>query len=150
MLLFQGVLLFGAGLCDLLFGSVRENIDGLMRKGEFDRLLLRPYPTLLLILTSGFKPQGFGSFTVGAGAVAWAWIRIGTPAGLPGLGLFVVFILGRALIGPNGAVFGQKTQLLWDLPASDSFALSSFSSRPVRSLSLGERMKCELAASAKR
>jgi ABC-2 type transport system ATP-binding protein len=70
-----------------------------------------------------------------------------------------------------GAVFGQKTQLMWDLPALDSFqinkkiyrisdavykrsidyfearfGLSAFQDRPVRSLSLGERMRCELVA----
>jgi len=68
-------------------------------------------------------------------------------------------------------VMGQKQQLLWDLPATESFALNkalfgidepSFKrtrdelvslldlepvlARPVRNLSLGERMKCELAA----
>ena len=70
-----------------------------------------------------------------------------------------------------GAVFGQKTQLLWDLPAVDTFALNQriyriprdryrrnleyfvdtfglagILTKPVRNLSLGERMKCELAA----
>jgi ABC-2 type transport system ATP-binding protein len=70
-----------------------------------------------------------------------------------------------------GAVFGQKTQLLWDLPLIESFALlrhvyqvddrtyrqsmSLFSelldldellSKPVRQLSLGERMRGDLAA----
>lgn len=70
-----------------------------------------------------------------------------------------------------GAVFGQKSQLMWDLPAIDSFtinkkiyrisdevfkrsldyfdsrfSLKSFQNRPVRSLSLGERMRCELVA----
>lgn len=68
-----------------------------------------------------------------------------------------------------GAVFGQKTQLWWDLPAIDTFCLNknmydisskefndnlsyyvdlfkaeSIISHPVRQLSLGERMKCEL------
>ena len=68
-----------------------------------------------------------------------------------------------------GVVFGQKSQLCWDLPAIDSFQLNkrmyeipdavfkenisyfaslldvhSVISRPVRQLSLGERMKCEL------
>jgi ABC-2 type transport system ATP-binding protein len=70
-----------------------------------------------------------------------------------------------------GAVFGQKTQLLWDLPAVDTFALNqkiyripraryrrnleyfvdtfglaAVLAKPVRNLSLGERMKCELTA----
>jgi ABC-2 type transport system ATP-binding protein len=68
-------------------------------------------------------------------------------------------------------VMGQKNQLIWDLPASETYALNralfdvpraefdetlrelddllglaSLSSKPVRQLSLGERMKCELAA----
>ena len=68
-------------------------------------------------------------------------------------------------------VMGQKQQLLWDLPAQDSFLvnqaiyeisdtefkatmrefdevldLSGILSKQVRKLSLGERMKCELAA----
>ncbi|MFJ5050462.1 ATP-binding cassette domain-containing protein [Streptomyces sp. NPDC088719] len=70
-----------------------------------------------------------------------------------------------------GAVFGQRTQLWWDLPALDSFTilrdiygvpdrsfqlrlgefdellgLSSFWHRPVRTLSLGQRVRCDLAA----
>lgn len=68
-------------------------------------------------------------------------------------------------------VMGQKQQLLWDLPAPDTFLLNralydlpraawaesveeltlmldlkEFLSRPVRNLSLGQRMRCELAA----
>lgn len=67
-----------------------------------------------------------------------------------------------------GVVFGQKSQLWWDLPAIDTFALNKqmydipdktfdenlsyfkellkigdVISKPVRQLSLGERMKCE-------
>ena len=71
-----------------------------------------------------------------------------------------------------GAVFGQKTQLWWNLPAQDSFELlqtiydipketygknldtftemleiDKFISTPVRQLSLGQRMRVEIAAS---
>jgi ABC-2 type transport system ATP-binding protein len=70
-----------------------------------------------------------------------------------------------------GVVFGQKSQLWWDLPALDSFYLNKFiykiperefkerlsfllkylsleelAKKPVRDLSLGERMKCQLVA----
>jgi ABC-2 type transport system ATP-binding protein len=70
-----------------------------------------------------------------------------------------------------GVVFGQKTQLWWDLPAADSLDLladmyrvsrsdriertqrlrreldlDAFIDTPVRQLSLGQRMRCELAA----
>ncbi|MBN1274880.1 ATP-binding cassette domain-containing protein [Candidatus Woesearchaeota archaeon] len=71
-----------------------------------------------------------------------------------------------------GVVFGQKPQLVWDLPAMDSFemhkevynippreyatrlkrmirllSLEEVVKKPVRDLSLGERMKCKLVAS---
>ncbi|MDY6770604.1 MAG: ATP-binding cassette domain-containing protein [Candidatus Nanohaloarchaea archaeon] len=70
-----------------------------------------------------------------------------------------------------GVVFGQKTQLWWDLPVKESFRLlkeiyqvddddyeermaefddvlqlDEFMDKPVRKLSLGQRMRCELAA----
>lgn len=70
-----------------------------------------------------------------------------------------------------GAVFGQRTQLWWDLPASDTFELlkhiyripdkvykenmsmfndmlnlNDFISQPVRQLSLGQRMRADIAA----
>lgn len=71
-----------------------------------------------------------------------------------------------------GVVFGQRTQLWWDLPVIDSFELlkdiyripkedylknknelidwlnlESFINTPVRQLSLGQKMRCEIAAS---
>ncbi len=77
----------------------------------------------------------------------------------------------RELNRRTGVVFGQRTQLWWDLPLADSFdlvhrlyrtrpdehrrdldqlvevlGLGPFLDRPVRSLSLGQRMRSELAA----
>jgi ABC-2 type transport system ATP-binding protein len=74
-------------------------------------------------------------------------------------------------VGRIGVVFGQRTQLWWDLPAIESFDLlrdiyripnvlynnmrdemieildlTSFLSTPVRQLSLGQRMRCDFAA----
>ena len=71
-----------------------------------------------------------------------------------------------------GVVFGQKSQLWWDIPVEDSFLLlkdiykisdkeyektkeelvellnlKEFLNTPVRQLSLGQRMRCEIAAS---
>ena len=78
----------------------------------------------------------------------------------------------RSLTRRIGVVFGQKTQLWWDLPVEESFdllrtiyriprsdyarrmdffrgllGLDEFLSRPVRQLSLGQRMRADLAAS---
>jgi ABC-2 type transport system ATP-binding protein len=71
-----------------------------------------------------------------------------------------------------GVIFGQRTQLMWDIPPTDSFELmrkmyaipkaryqanlqqfiellelDEFMKRSVRQLSLGQRMRCELVAS---
>ena len=78
----------------------------------------------------------------------------------------------RKLAQSMGVVFGQKPQILWDIPARDSFRLlkvmyavpddvfrftyheaverlelGDFLDTPVRLLSLGQRMRCDLAAS---
>lgn len=74
----------------------------------------------------------------------------------------------KAYVNQIGAVFGQKSQLIWDIPPVDSFRMNKaiygisdqdytqrldvmsklfgvedFITRPTRVLSLGERMKCE-------
>ena len=78
----------------------------------------------------------------------------------------------RAFLRQITLVMGQRNQLVWDIPAADSFELNRVIYRlpatdfrrtldeltellelgpllkkPVRNLSLGERMKCEIAAS---
>jgi ABC-2 type transport system ATP-binding protein len=84
---------------------------------------------------------------------------------------FVPWQQREAYVRHIGVVFGQKSQLWWDLPPLDSFALNKemyripektyrenlnyfiellniqeVVTKPVRQLSLGERMKCELVA----
>jgi len=78
----------------------------------------------------------------------------------------------KKYVSKIGVVFGQRSQLAWDIPAEDTFDLlksvykldeeeylktkkelvsllniESVIKKPVRSLSLGERMRCEIAAS---
>lgn len=78
----------------------------------------------------------------------------------------------RAVASKIGVVFGQKTQLWWDIPLIESFkvlkdvyqisdadykerldflsetlGLNDFMNQPVRTLSLGQRMRADLAAS---
>jgi ABC-2 type transport system ATP-binding protein len=78
----------------------------------------------------------------------------------------------KKYVGHIGVVFGQRTQLWWDVPVQDSFDLlkdiyaipekrykenldelveilemAPFIRTPLRQLSLGQRMRCEIAAS---
>ena len=84
---------------------------------------------------------------------------------------FVPFRRARELLTKITLVMGQKSQLIWDLPPSETYAmnraifdvprdrfertlkeltelleLGALVDKPTRQLSLGERMKCELAA----
>jgi ABC-2 type transport system ATP-binding protein len=84
---------------------------------------------------------------------------------------FVPFKREAALLQKITLVMGQKSQLIWDLPPSETYALNravfdvpkaqfdktleeltelldlgDLIKKPARQLSLGERMKCELAA----
>jgi ABC-2 type transport system ATP-binding protein len=87
------------------------------------------------------------------------------------VGGHVPFRREAALLGKITLVMGQKSQLIWDLPPADTYAmnraifdvpqaefdktlaeltdlleLGPLIHKPARQLSLGERMKCELAA----
>ena len=85
---------------------------------------------------------------------------------------FNPFINRKKYVSNIGVVFGQKSQLWWDIPVEDSFELlkniynipkeeyentkkeltrllniEELLKTPVRQLSLGQRMRCEIAAS---
>lgn len=84
---------------------------------------------------------------------------------------YVPYKQRKAYVGKIGVVFGQKSQLQWDLPVIDSFELlkaiysipddiyrknldrftemldmSGFIGQPVRQLSLGQRMRADIVA----
>lgn len=84
---------------------------------------------------------------------------------------YVPYKQRKQYVGKIGVVFGQKSQLQWDLPVKDSFELlkaiynipkdvyaknydrfiqmldmSGFINQPVRQLSLGQRMRADIAA----
>ena len=88
------------------------------------------------------------------------------------VGDFVPYKQRKSYVGNIGVVFGQKSQLQWDLPVIDSFELlraiyripeekykrnlerftemldmKSFINQPVRQLSLGQRMRSDIVAS---
>lgn len=88
------------------------------------------------------------------------------------IGGFVPWIDRKSMAYKIGTVFGQRSQLWYHLPAQDTFELLSYAydmsredfksriktlvdafdaghivSKPVRQLSLGERMRCEIIAS---
>lgn len=67
IILFQGILLVALGLKTVLTGNVAGYVESLIRQGSLDRLLLRPYSSIGMILANGFSLDGIG--TVAAGVV---------------------------------------------------------------------------------
>ncbi|THF74084.1 ABC transporter permease [Cohnella fermenti] len=76
ILLFQGLLLLWFGIRDLLFGDIRGTVMNLVWKGDFDRLLLKPYPPIGVILCSGFNLGGIGSLLAGILVLSLAARRV--------------------------------------------------------------------------
>ena len=65
ILLFQGILLFTMGLNNTVLGEVRGTAVNIMRNGDFDRYLIKPYPAIGVLLTGGFSLKHVGTLIAG-------------------------------------------------------------------------------------
>jgi ABC-2 type transport system permease protein len=92
IILFQGVLLTVLGLQSLLFGELQWYISDLIWRGELDRLLLKPYPPIGIILTSGFSLNSTGSILAGIIITVYSVFRMRLVIGIFQIVLFLVFI----------------------------------------------------------
>jgi ABC-2 type transport system permease protein len=116
ILLFQAMVLLGGGIREALFGGIRVQIGLLVQGGELDRLLLRPYPPLLLILTSGFSPYALGTLLVGACAVAWAAGNARTDISASAAVLFLLFVAAGVLLALAVQVLYCVLTVRWVYP----------------------------------
>ncbi|MEX1028949.1 MAG: ABC-2 family transporter protein [Paenibacillaceae bacterium] len=82
ILLFQGLLLLWFGIRDVLFGDIRGLIMNLVWKGDFDRLLLKPYSPIGVLLCSGFQLNGIGSCLAGLLVTILAFLQLDGSIGL--------------------------------------------------------------------
>jgi ABC-2 type transport system permease protein len=93
IILFQGVILLWLGIKDLLFGEVRPYIERMVKEGEFDRLLTKPYSPIGIILCSGFSFQNMGSILAGFIVIHSALKQLGLSINPAQLLLFVGFLI---------------------------------------------------------
>ena len=68
MIVFQGTFALWVGIRETLFGKVRDYIQQIIKRGDMDRILLKPFHAGGFILISGFDLQKLG--TIGAG-ITW-------------------------------------------------------------------------------
>lgn len=157
--------------------KVQRNREGL--KGAFQDLFRREYNHLTAVKDISFQiPQGEICGYIGEnGAGKSTTIKMLTGILVPTSGDikvngFVPFEEREKFVRNIGVVFGQRSQLWWDIGVVESFQLlrkvyrvseadykkrldelverlqlQELLNRPVRKLSLGQRMRCELAAS---
>ncbi|MCM1988940.1 ABC transporter permease [Oceanirhabdus seepicola] len=98
IILFQGVLLTTIGLRNTLFGTAKTQFIGLIRRGEFDRFLLRPFPPMALLLASSFSLDGIGTLIVGVVLTIYSIVKLTLTITLWQLGLFILCILFGLLL----------------------------------------------------
>lgn len=148
------------------------------KSGTFGALFRRDYETVQALDQVSFKmsPGEIVGYIGPNGAGKSTTIKIMSGILVPSSGKCEIFGLTpwtsrQSHVKNIGVVFGQRTQLWWDVPVLDSFRLlgdiykippsiykqsldelvealdlSDLLTTPVRQLSLGQRMRCEMAA----
>lgn len=105
IVLFQGVLLLWLGLKDTIFGDLRNLVQNLVRKGEFDRLLLKPYPPIGILLASGFYYYGIGTIIAGIVVIVYAVHKLQLLINFGQIGLFFLFVTSGLILYMGFMVF---------------------------------------------
>ena len=76
MILFQAVLLLWSGIIGTFLGNLRPLITVVAKFGLFDRFLLFPYPSISVLITSGFGYNSFGTLIAGLLALIYSIIKL--------------------------------------------------------------------------
>ncbi len=134
IILFQGVLLIVLGLQGLLFGELQWFISNLIWRGELDRLLLKPYPPIGIILTSGFSLNSTGSILAGIAITVYSVLKMQLSIGFLQIVLFLVYIaVGLILSMSLNVLFSCMVIVLVRLGRMDEIFsfLSRFGEYPI-------------------
>lgn len=99
IILFQGVLLMTIGLRDTAFGEMKQNVLTLVRRGDFDRLLLKPYPPISILLTSGFNLKSIGTIIAGIIVTTVAYANLNMTFNILHLPLLIICLISGMLLG---------------------------------------------------
>ena len=93
ILLYQGIMVLWFGIKDSLFGETRSFIEQTCRSGQFDMLLLKPYPPIGIIFTRGYNYQSMPVIAVGLAIVVVSVIRMSLAITVRDCLVFVLFFL---------------------------------------------------------
>jgi len=94
IVLFQGVLLTYMAMRDMLYGDIRGQITEIVRKGDFDRFLLRPFQPIGLILAGGFSLNSIGTLIMGVTIMFYSISVMGLSISILQIILFFLCLIG--------------------------------------------------------
>ena len=92
ILLFQGILLLSMGLNNTFLGDVKGTAVNIMRNGDFDRYLIKPYPAIGVLLTGGFSLKHVGTLIAGTAITLYMLVSMRLVPGALEIILFLWFI----------------------------------------------------------
>ncbi|MCY7079212.1 ABC transporter permease [Streptococcus oralis] len=74
-LLIYGIVNFSFSFAEVFYRGFESGMESLIRNGEYDRYLLRPYSTILQISAFNFQPIRFGRLTVALFVLVFAIVE---------------------------------------------------------------------------
>lgn len=122
IVLFQGIVLFWNGLKEMLLGDSKWIMIQLVRKGDFDRMLLKPYPPMGVLLASGFSLSEIGAVATGGIIIVIVINMMNLTISITQIALFaasilvgLIFYMAICVIYSCLAIILVKTDRLGDL-----------------------------------
>lgn len=94
IVLFQGILLTYVGIRDMIYAGVRGQMMGIVRKGDFDRYLLKPFQPIVLILAGGFSLNSIGTLLMGLTIMVYSISVMGLSISILQIILFFLCLMG--------------------------------------------------------
>jgi ABC-2 type transport system permease protein len=101
--LFQGTLILVIGIWHTFFAGLLGRTISLVQEGTFDRVLLKPFPSLSFLTASSFDPDGLAEIVAGLAIVTWALFQ---------LQLFSIMLLPYLLIIILAALFEYSLTII--------------------------------------
>ncbi len=99
-------------VADLLAGSLERFGSEFVRTGDYDRLLLRPRPTLLQLMGQDFQLRRLGRLAQALAVLVWALATVGAELTPVGAGVLLFAFLG-ALALFTGLLFAHSALGFW-------------------------------------
>ena len=108
-LLFQGTLILVFGLGHTFTLHFPYEVIHSIREGEFDKYLVKPYNTLLYLLSESFILDGVAEVFVGIAIITYSMIQLGLTVFSVNFALYLLLILAGVLIQAAMMIFISST-----------------------------------------